>query len=196
VKRAFDVMAVLAAAPFAAAVTGAMAVALAIELRGNPFFVQTRVGLHGKRFRMYKLRTMCHALAGEKKQYVIEDWKTYVFSPPNVKDPRLTRLGAFARKTSIDELPNLVNIFFGEMSLVGPRPEIPEIVDQYPPEYRRRHDVPPGLAGLAQASGRSDLPYDAIMQYDLAYVDHHSFARDLRILWQSARSVVAGSGAR
>jgi lipopolysaccharide/colanic/teichoic acid biosynthesis glycosyltransferase len=196
VKRALDVVAVLVAAPVAAVVAGAMALALAIDFGGNPFFVQERVGLHGRPFRMYKLRTMRHARRGEHKPYVIEDWKTFVFSPPNVRDPRLTKLGEFARKTSIDELPNLLNILFGQMSLVGPRPEIPEIVAQYPPEYQRRHSVRPGLTGLAQVRGRSDLPYDAIMHYDLNYVDHQSFAFDLRILLWTARDVLTGSGAR
>jgi lipopolysaccharide/colanic/teichoic acid biosynthesis glycosyltransferase len=195
-KRAFDLAATFAVAPFAAVVTAVMAVALAVELRGNPFFVQERTGLRGRTFRMYKLRTMRHAKAGEQKAYAIADWKTFVFSPPGATDPRLTRLGAFARKTSLDELPNLVNVVLGEMSLVGPRPELPEIVAQYPPEYHRRHEVRPGIAGLAQVEGRSDLAYDDIMQYDLAYVDDHSFMRDLRILAKAVAVVARGSGAR
>ena len=195
-KRVFDVAVVLLVAPVAAAVAGGMAVALAADFRGNPFFVQERTGLGERTFRMYKLRTMRHAGPGETRSYEIDDWDTYVFSPEGVADPRLTRLGAFARKTSIDELPNLVNVFLGDMSLVGPRPELPEIVRQYPPGYRRRHDVRPGIAGLAQANGRSDLAYDAIMQYDLAYVDQRSFWFDLRILWKTVVAVTAGVGAR
>jgi lipopolysaccharide/colanic/teichoic acid biosynthesis glycosyltransferase len=196
VKRAFDIAATLVSAPLWAPVTLAMAIVLAVEMRGSPVFVQTRVGLGGKPFRMWKLRTMRHAKRGEVTPYVIEDWTTYVFSPPDRPDPRITRLGAFARKTSIDELPNLLNVLRGEMSLVGPRPEIPEIVAQYPPEYHRRHDVPPGIAGLAQVEGRSDLAYAEVMNYDLAYVDEHSFAGDLRILARSLIAVVKGSGAR
>ena len=195
-KRVFDVAVVLAAAPFALAVTAVMATGLAIELRGIPFFVQDRAGLDGRPFRMYKLRTMRHARHDERKPYVIEDWKTFVFSPPGAPDPRITRLGAFARKTSFDELPNLVNVFLGQMSLVGPRPELPEIVAQYPPEYRRRHDVRPGIAGLAQVSGRSDLAYDAVMQYDLEYVDRQSMLLDLQLLWRTVVVVATGSGAR
>jgi lipopolysaccharide/colanic/teichoic acid biosynthesis glycosyltransferase len=196
-KRWFDVAVTLLVAPLAAVVTGGMALALALELRGNPIFVQERIGLGGAPFRMYKLRTMRHADEGEAaKDYVVTDWKTYVFSPPGERDPRITRLGEFARKTSLDELPNLLNVLRGEMSLVGPRPEILELVAQYPPHYHRRHDVRPGIAGLAQVEGRSDLAYDDIMKYDLAYVDDHSLLRDIRILMKTARIVLAGAGAR
>jgi lipopolysaccharide/colanic/teichoic acid biosynthesis glycosyltransferase len=145
---------------------------------------------------MYKLRTMRHPRPGEVKPYVIEDWKTYVFSPPGERDPRLTRWGAFARKTSVDELPNLLNVLRGEMSLVGPRPELPEIVAQYPDAYHRRHDVHPGITGQAQASGRSDLTYDEIVTYDLAYVDRHSVMTDVHILWRTFAQALTGKGAR
>ena len=122
--------------------------------------------------------------------------KTYVFSPPGEREPRLTRWGAFARKTSVDELPNLVNVLKGEMSLVDPRPELPEIVAQYPAAYHRRHDVLPGITGLAQASGRSDLTYDEIVTYDLRYVDRHSVMTDIHILWRTFSQALAGKGAR
>lgn len=192
----FDLAVTLVIAPFALIVAGLFALLLAIELRGNPFFLQTRIGLRGKPFTMYKLRTMRHAAEGEAKTYEVHDWDTFVFAPAGERDPRITRLGAFARKTSIDELPNLLNVLFGEMSLVGPRPEIPEIVRQYPPRYHRRHDVLPGIAGLAQVSGRSDLTYDEILGYDLEYVDRRSFMFDLQILWRTGWSVLAASGAR
>jgi lipopolysaccharide/colanic/teichoic acid biosynthesis glycosyltransferase len=195
-KRIFDIAVTLLIAPFALAVVAVSAIALVLELRGNPFFVQVRIGLHGKPFRMYKLRTMRHAAPGQVEDRTVKDFTTFVFSPPEVVDPRITRFGAFARKTSIDELPNLLNVLLGQMSLVGPRPEVPEIVAQYPPEYHRRHDVLPGIAGLAQVEGRSDLAYDAIITYDLAYVDNHSFCSDLRILWKTAVVVATGSGAR
>jgi lipopolysaccharide/colanic/teichoic acid biosynthesis glycosyltransferase len=196
-KRVFDVTVTLLIAPFAFIAATAMAAVLAVELRGSPFFVQQRIGLHGHPFRMYKLRTMRHLAPGEAPPaYRVCDWSTFVFSPSGVRDPRLTRWGAFARHLSIDEIPNLLNVLAGDMSLVGPRPEIPEIVAQYPPLYHRRHDVRPGIAGLAQVSGRSDLAYDDIMKYDLAYVDDHSLLMDLRILGQTVRVVLRGSGAR
>jgi lipopolysaccharide/colanic/teichoic acid biosynthesis glycosyltransferase len=195
-KRVFDVIITLFIAPVAALLAVIMALALAIDLRGNPFFVQERIGLNGKPFRMYKLRTMRHPQPGEHKRYVVHDWSSFVFSPSDEADPRITRCGAFARKLSLDEIPNLVNVLRGEMSLVGPRPELPEIVEQYPESYHRRHSVLPGIAGLAQVNGRSDLPYDEILQYDLAYVDHHSLLTDIQILVKTALVVATGNGAR
>lgn len=195
-KRIFDLTLTLLGAPVALLIAGVMALLLAIELRGNPIFVQERIGLHGRPFRMYKLRTMRHPRPGEVESHTIDDWNTFVFSPPGKKDPRLTRLGAFARKTSIDELPNLLNVLKGEMSLVGPRPELPEIVSQYPEHYHDRHKVLPGIAGLAQAKGRSDLTYDEIISYDLAYVADHSVMTDVHILWQTFLTVLRGAGAR
>ncbi|MGD9934237.1 MAG: sugar transferase [Dehalococcoidia bacterium] len=195
-KRFFDVAAVLLTAPVSVPIVIIAAVALALELRGNPFFVQERVGLRGERFLMFKLRTMRHASATELSLYEVGNWDTYVFAPPDRPDPRITRLGAFARKTSIDELPNLWNVFRGEMSLVGPRPEIPALVEQYPVAYHRRHEVLPGIAGLAQVEGRSDLAYAEVMKYDLAYVDTRSFLGDLRILLKTVAVVARGSGAR
>lgn len=195
-KRIFDVTLTLLSAPFVLVIVGVMAAILAFELRGNPFFVQDRIGLNGKPFRMLKLRTMRHAKQGEEPDRTVTDWDTFVFAPADQPDPRITRCGAFARRTSIDELPNLWNVLKGEMSIVGPRPEIPEIVLQYPERYHRRHDVLPGIAGLAQVNGRSDLTYDEIATYDLEYVDQHSMLTDLRIILRTASIVLRGSGAR
>jgi lipopolysaccharide/colanic/teichoic acid biosynthesis glycosyltransferase len=195
-KRAFDIIVTLLVLPFAAPVAAIMAAVLAIELRGNPMFIQDRVGKDGKVFRMYKLRTMHHANPGDPQPHVVDDWGSFVFSPPGERDPRLTRWGEFARKTSIDELPNLINVLKGEMSLVGPRPELPELVAQYPDEYHRRHAVRPGITGLAQVTGRSDLTYQEIATYDLRYVDSHSVMTDIHILWKTITVVVTGNGAR
>ena len=195
-KRVLDVYITLVAAPFWVPLMSVAAVLLAIELRGNPFFIQERVGLHGRPFRMIKLRTMRHPRPGEEDHYVVQDFSEFVFAPPDRPNPRITRFGAIARKTSIDELPNLFNVLRGEMSLVGPRPEVPEIVAQYPEEYHRRHDVLPGIAGLAQMNGRSDLTYDETATYDLDYVDHHSVLTDIKILFGTALGVARGSGAR
>ncbi len=195
-KRIFDLGLTILGAPLAILLIIITALVLAIELRGNPFFLQERVGLRGKPFTMYKLRTMRHAKPGEIESYVVDDWKTFVFGPAGERDPRLTSFGSFARRTSLDELPNLLNVLKGEMSLVGPRPELPEIVAQYPPEYHRRHDVLPGITGLAQVSGRSDLTYDEIVTYDLAYVDQHSVMTDIHILWRTFFQAFTGKGAR
>ncbi len=195
-KRVFDLGLTILTLPLWTLAIALMAAILAVELRGNPFFVQERVGLHGRPFRMYKLRTMRYPRPGEEDHYQVQDFSSFVFAPPDRPNPRITRVGAFARKTSLDELPNLINVLLGEMSLVGPRPEIPEIVAQYPPEYHRRHDVLPGIAGLAQVNGRSDLTYDETATYDLDYVDNHSVLRDVQILLKTALSVARGSGAR
>lgn len=195
-KRIFDLGLTILGAPLAVLLLTITALVLALELRGNPFFLQERVGLRGRPFTMFKLRTMRHATPGEIKPHVVDDWKTFIFSPAGERDPRLTRFGSFARRTSLDELPNLLNVLKGEMSLVGPRPELPEIVAQYPPEYHRRHDVLPGITGLAQVSGRSDLTYDEIVTYDLAYVDQHSVMTDIHILWRTFLQALTGKGAR
>lgn len=195
-KAIFDVAITTISAPVWLPLMLLSAAVLALELRGNPLFVQERVGLHGKTFRMFKLRTMHHPKAGEDDHYPVEDFRTFVFAPTDSPNPRITRFGAIARKCSLDELPNLVNVLKREMSLVGPRPEIPEIVAQYPREYHRRHDVLPGIAGLAQMNGRSDLTYDETVTYDLEYVDHHSVLTDLKILWGTGLGVIRGSGAR
>jgi lipopolysaccharide/colanic/teichoic acid biosynthesis glycosyltransferase len=125
----------------------------------------------------------------------VDDFKTYVFDPLH-GDGRYTRIGHFLRSTSLDELPNLWDVFRGEMSIVGPRPEVPGLVDQFPPEYRSRHDVRPGITGLAQVSGRGLLTYHETMQYDLEYVKEHSLVRDVAILARTVPTVLSRKGAR
>ena len=195
-KRILDVAVVLLTAPIVLPIVAITALVLAIDLRGNPFFLQRRVGLHGRPFTMFKLRTMHHARSGEQPDYHIEDWSTYVFSPAGHRDPRTTRIGAFCRARSLDELPNLLNVLLGHMSLVGPRPELPEIVLQYPNRFHARHNVLPGITGLAQVQGRSDLTYEEIASYDLEYVQTHSFMGDVRLLLQTLRLALTGRGAR
>lgn len=194
-KRLLDISLVLLTAPLWVPITLIAALLLAIDLRGNPIFLQTRIGKNGRPFTIYKLRTMRHAPPGQDHHH-IHDFKTFIFNPPHKPNPRITRLGALMRRTSIDELPNLLNVLQGTMSLVGPRPEIPEIVAQYPPHYHRRHQVPPGITGLAQLNGRSDLTYDETITYDLAYVDNHTLRGDIEILLKTILAVLQRSGAR
>lgn len=191
-----DIVLTLLAAPLWVPLTAVAAAALAIELRGNPFFLQGRVGRDGRTFTMVKLRTMRHPRPGEEDHYKVDDFSSFVFAPVGETHPRVTRLGALLRKASIDELPNLLNVLRGEMSLVGPRPEIPEIVAQYPEPLHARHSVLPGIAGLAQLNGRSDLTYDEMAAYDLEYVRNHSVTKDARILVKTALAVLQGRGAR
>ena len=172
-----------------------IAIAVKLDTRGPAIFSQKRVGYKGRPFTFYKYRTMSHEghRPYETPKLDPEHFKTFVFVTPS---SRLTRVGRFLRATSLDELPNFWNVLRGDMRIVGPRPEIPELVEQYPPEYHRRHDVKPGITGLAQVSGRADLTYEETMNYDLDYVNNHSLARDLAILAKTLPVVLARKGAR
>ncbi|HEU5478224.1 MAG TPA: sugar transferase [Candidatus Tumulicola sp.] len=172
-----------------------IALAIKIDSRGPVIFSQRRVGLKGRTFTFYKYRTMSHEghKPYETPKLDAEHFRTFVFITPV---SRLTRVGRFLRATSLDELPNFWNVLKGDMRIVGPRPEIPELVSQYPPEYHRRHDVKPGITGLAQVSGRADLTYEETMNYDLDYVNNHSLARDFTILMKTLPAVIARKGAR
>ena len=173
-------------------------IALAIKLdspRGPVIFSQKRIGLKGKTFTFYKYRSMSHDghKPYETPKLDHEHFRTFVFVTPA---SRLTRVGRILRAASLDELPNFWNVLKGDMRLVGPRPEIPELVSQYPPEYHARHEVKPGITGLAQINGRADLTYEETMQYDLAYVQHHSLLGDLSIIARTLPAVLSRRGAR
>ncbi len=173
-------------------------IALAVKLdspRGPVIFSQKRIGLKGKTFTFYKYRSMSHDghKPYETPKLDHEHFRTFVFVTPS---SRLTRVGRLLRATSLDELPNFWNVLKGDMRLVGPRPEIPELVSQYPPEYHARHEVKPGITGLAQINGRADLTYEETMQYDLAYVQKHSLLGDLSIIAKTLPAVISRRGAR
>ena len=169
---------------------------LAINLTspGPIFFWQWRLGLHGKPFRMLKFRSM-HAYAQDERGLVeqLNEAEGPVFKI--VKDPRVTRLGRFLRRSSIDELPQLFNVFLGRMSLVGPRPPIPSEAIHYSPEERCRLLVPPGMTCLWQICGRSSIPYPEWILLDLYYIEHRSFLLDLCILTQTIPAVISAKGA-
>ena len=172
----------------------AIAVTVASDSRGSVIFRQRRVGVGGREFTMLKFRTMhpgAHAQVGELK--VINEGNHILFKLKN--DPRITRVGRSLRKYSMDELPQLFNVLRGDMSLVGPRPPLPAEVAQYGEHVWRRLLVKPGLTGLWQISGRSDLDWDESLRLDLRYVENWSFAFDLMILWKTVAAVVHGRGA-
>jgi lipopolysaccharide/colanic/teichoic acid biosynthesis glycosyltransferase len=173
-----------------------VALLIKLESPGPALFRQKRVGLDGRLFTVYKFRTMKQGSENQPgyPQH-IADFSSYVFNPPK-KDSRLTPIGRVLRATSVDELPQLLNVVKGDMRLVGPRPDEPGIVAQYLPEYHRRHTVKPGLTGLAQVNGRSNLTYQQMMAYDLDYADRHSFSRDLAILARTIAVVLTKEGAR
>ncbi len=166
-----------------------------LDSSGPAIFRQTRVGLGGKPYTIYKFRTMVqnadHLIKSQLEE--VKDLENFVFQQKD--DPRITRSGKFLRKTSLDELPQLLNILLGNMSLVGPRPEVPEIVNHYTPEQHRRLNALPGVTGLAQINGRSELTLGETMSYDLEYVRHWSLGLDLKILWKTIFVVFSGKGA-
>ncbi len=172
-----------------------VALLVKLESRGPVFFGRVRVGLNGRRFTIYKFRSMV-VDAEEKKEELAEmnEADGPVFKMR--KDPRITRFGGILRKTSIDELPQLFNVWLGHMSLVGPRPPLPNEVAKYTWQQRRRLSVRPGVTGLQQVSGRSDVSFDDWVKMDLAYIDEWSLITDLRILLLTFRVVIFGKGAR
>jgi lipopolysaccharide/colanic/teichoic acid biosynthesis glycosyltransferase len=192
-QRVFDVavagLALIVLSPLMALI----AVLIKLESPGPVFFKQKRVGKDEALFEVVKFRSMTVAKAGDQRvEEKIADIDSFVFTPRGQK----TRIGRVLRASSLDELPNLLNVLRGEMSIVGPRPDEPELVAQYRPEWRRRHTVKPGITGLAQINGRAELTYAEMMNYDLEYVDTRSFAGDVRILLKTFGVVARREGAR
>lgn len=171
-----------------------VAVLIKLESRGPVFFRQERVGLNQRRFRIFKFRSMgLDAEARRKELEALNEADGPVFKIR--QDPRVTRVGRYLRKLSIDELPQLFNVWLGQMSLVGPRPPIPAEVEKYTWDQRRRLSVKPGMTGLWQISGRSDVSFEDWVEMDLRYIDTWSLVNDFRILWKTFRVVVLGKGA-
>ncbi len=182
-KRALDVAVAGAALAVSAPVLAVAAAAIRAESPGHPVYRQRRVGLDGHAFEVYKLRTMVSGAESLGPGLAVDEG-----------DERITRVGAFLRRLSFDELPNLVNVLRGEMSLVGPRPTVQVQVDRYTERQRRRLDVRPGITGWAQVNGRASLPWHERIELDLWYVEHASLRLDLRILALTGRMVLGGRG--
>jgi exopolysaccharide biosynthesis polyprenyl glycosylphosphotransferase len=180
VKRLCDLVGSLVLGLLGAPLLLLLAIAIKLDSRGPVLFRQNRVGRHGKLFRMYKFRTMRHGT------------RLYDYSPSVSSDSRITRLGRFLRRTSLDEVPQLLNIFLGNMSLVGPRPEMPFIVEQYTERHRQRLEVKPGLTGLWQLSGDRAFLIHENMEYDLYYIQHRNFFMDLAILLHTSIFAMRG----
>lgn len=194
VKGAFDRCAALAGLLLIAPILLGIAAAIARADRGNPFFLQTRVGRDGREFRMVKFRTMVRDAEARKAELVeLNESDGVLFKIAD--DPRVTSVGRWLRRYSIDELPQLINVVRGDMSLVGPRPPLPEEVARYEADMQRRLLVKPGMTGLWQVSGRSTLSWADSQMLDIRYVENWSFGRDLAILWRTARAVRSGAGA-
>ncbi|HUZ55961.1 MAG TPA: sugar transferase [Streptosporangiaceae bacterium] len=193
-KSAFDKLLALAGLIFASPLLGLLALIIRLDDGGPVLFRQTRVGKDGRMFSVYKLRTM--VTDAESRKADLADSNQHqgpLFKIRN--DPRITRAGSWLRRWSLDELPQLVNVLTGDMALVGPRPALPEEAAMYGDHVRRRLAVKPGITGLWQVNGRSDLSWDEAVRLDLRYVENWSFMLDLQILWKTCAAVVRGSGA-
>jgi lipopolysaccharide/colanic/teichoic acid biosynthesis glycosyltransferase len=191
-KRVMDFLGALVILVLASPVLLVVLLVLMVTTRGKPIFSQQRVGLCGRHFRMFKFRTM--RLDADKLQHLIQNEKDGpIFK--NRHDPRITRLGRWLRKTSIDELPQLVNVLLGDMSLVGPRPPVPKEVAQYKPWQLRRLSVKPGLTCLWQVSGRSKIGFEDWVRMDLWYIKHQTVWTDVKLLVRTPLSVVMCKGA-
>jgi lipopolysaccharide/colanic/teichoic acid biosynthesis glycosyltransferase len=179
-KRLLDLSLVLAAAPLWLPVLAVLAGLVRIRLGAPVLFTQTRPGRDGEPFTLIKLRTMTDQRARDGT--LLPD------------DQRLSSFGRFLRSTSLDELPELINVLRGEMSLVGPRPLLTHYLPRYSEAHRRRHDVRPGITGLAQVSGRNAISWSQKFDRDVEYVDRCSLGLDLAILWRTVRAVVRREG--
>lgn len=192
-KRCFDVVASVCALAALAPLLAVVALCICAADRGSPIFTQTRVGKNGREFRFYKFRSMVKCADGMKvdlmRQNAHGDQRTFKM----LKDPRVTRIGAWIRRASIDELPQLWNILVGDMSFVGPRPAIPSELALYTPSDRRRIAVVPGLTCIWQVSGRGELAFPEQVELDVEYIRTRSLLGDLVLI---ARTVPAVLGAR
>lgn len=194
VKGIVDRVGALLILAVAAPLMALTALAIMIDSRGSVFYQQRRVGKSGTEFNIVKFRTMVRDADRRKAALAHADEGAGVLFKMR-KDPRITRVGAILRRYSIDELPQLFNVLGGTMSLVGPRPPLPEESARYEPDMRRRLLVKPGLTGLWQVSGRSDLSWEEAVRLDLRYVEDWSLAMDAMILWKTFRAVLGGQGA-
>jgi exopolysaccharide biosynthesis polyprenyl glycosylphosphotransferase len=194
IKSVFDKIIATAMMIAFSPVLALISLAIMLEDRGPVLFTQTRVGKDGQPFTVLKFRTMVpDAEARKEALLALNEGDGLLFKLR--QDPRITTIGSWLRRTSLDELPQLINVMLGEMSLVGPRPALPVEAALYTDEVSRRLAVKPGMTGLWQINGRSDLSYEDAVRLDLRYVENWTLALDLQILWKTAAAVASGRGA-
>jgi lipopolysaccharide/colanic/teichoic acid biosynthesis glycosyltransferase len=194
IKSAFDKALALSALAISLPAAIVIAVAIWVSDGASPIFRQIRVGQDGRMFTVYKFRTMVPDAETRKAQLTGSNEHDGVLFKIR-QDPRITPVGAWLRRWSLDEMPQLLNVLIGDMSLVGPRPALPEEAAEYGDQVRRRLMVKPGMTGLWQVNGRSDLSWEESVRLDLRYVENWSLALDLQILWKTLSAVRRGSGA-
>ena len=196
IKRIIDIIGSLVGLAITLVLTPFIALAIKLDSPGPVFFAQKRVGKNGRYFKLYKFRSMYIDAEARKKELMAQN----EMDGPMFKvehDPRITKIGAFLRKTSLDELPQFYNILIGNMSLVGTRPPTIDEFKQYDLYYRRRLSIKPGLTGLWQVSGRSDITdFKEVVKLDLEYIDNWSLSSDIRILLMTVWVVIMKKGAR
>jgi lipopolysaccharide/colanic/teichoic acid biosynthesis glycosyltransferase len=202
-KRVMDIALCLLAMPLALPLLVICALVIRIDSPGPVLFVQERIGKGGRRFRMYKFRTMQHNLDDSSHRAFMRAFVNgqigsgenggATYKPFHAS--QVTRVGRILRKTSLDELPQLINVLRGEMSLVGPRPNVLWEFEEYKGWHNERLEVLPGITGLAQVRGRSGINFDSIVKYDIEYIERQSPALDCKILWWTLISVFLGTGA-
>jgi lipopolysaccharide/colanic/teichoic acid biosynthesis glycosyltransferase len=194
VKRAFDILIALCAVVLGAPIWLLISLAIVLDSPGPVIFKQTRLGERERPFTFLKFRTMVQDAEAQKETLVEENGADRRL--PKIKDdPRVTRVGRWLRKHSIDEIPQFINVLRGDMSIVGPRPAIPAEVELYLPWHRHRLDVPAGITGMWQVSGRSDLSFDEAALLDIWYAENWSFLLDLEIMLKTVGVVILGRGA-
>ena len=196
IKRLMDIAGGLAGSALTLVLMPFLAVAIKLDSPGPVLFSQTRIGRNGRRFKIYKFRSMYADAEARKKELEQENQvKGLMFKMEN--DPRVTKVGRFLRKTSLDEFPQFFNVLLGDMSLVGTRPPTEDEFEKYNLYYRRRISMTPGLTGLWQVSGRSDIDdFDEVVKLDLKYIDNWSLTLDLKILAKTVAVVLFGKGAK
>jgi len=194
-KRALDIIGagllLLAAAPLFALI----AVLIKLEDNGPIFFTQTRVGQDGREFKMFKLRSMCCDAEKRLAEVLAKNHHKDGVTFKSKSDPRITKVGKWLRKLSLDELPQLYNVFVGDMSLVGPRPPLPREVAKYTPADRRRLAVKPGITCIWQISGRAEIDFSGQVRLDVDYIEQQNLWTDLSILSKTLPAVISGKGA-
>jgi lipopolysaccharide/colanic/teichoic acid biosynthesis glycosyltransferase len=204
VRQILNFILCLVFVPILLVLMAVITIAIKLDSPGPAFFVQERIGRHGRRFRIYKFRTLSHNHDTQADRAFMQAYISGKVAGsgaparPRYKPDnrgRITRLGHFLRKTSLDEIPQIINILRGEMSLIGPRPNIPWEVDVYQWWHVERLKVLPGITGLAQVKGRSNLSFDKLVRYDIYYVRNQSLILDLKILWWTVLAVLLGRGA-
>ncbi len=197
IKRMMDIAGGLVGLVLTAVITPFVALAIKLESPGPVFFSQIRIGKNGRRFKIYKFRSMYRDAEARKKELEAQNEMSSGLMFKMENDPRITKVGAFIRKTSIDELPQFYNILVGDMSLVGTRPPTANEFEQYDPYFRRRLCMTPGLTGLWQVNGRGSVfDFEDVIKYDLEYIDNWSLGLDIKILLKTVLVVLTAKGAK